>query len=122
MHDAGVRLPLLLQPIVLRGIFARNRIVVSPMCQYKSESGGPADWHLVTLGKYPINGAGVGFPARNAVEERGRNNHECAGIYSDRHVGGSLISSAVRAQYRPFNSAILAEKLRVICPGTISSR
>ena len=35
MHDAGVRLPLLLQPIVLRGIFARNRIVVSPMCQYQ---------------------------------------------------------------------------------------
>jgi 2,4-dienoyl-CoA reductase-like NADH-dependent reductase (Old Yellow Enzyme family) len=61
MHDAGVRLPLLLQPIVLRGIFARNRIVVSPMCQYKSESGGPTDWHFVTLGKYAIGGAGIVF-------------------------------------------------------------
>ena len=49
MHDAGIRLPLLLQPMSLRGIFVRNRIVVSPMCQYRSESGGPTDWHLVTL-------------------------------------------------------------------------
>ena len=87
MHDAGVRLPLLLQPIVLRGIFARNRIVVSPMCQYKSEGGGPTDWHLVTLGKYAIGGAGIVFTEETAVEERGRKTHECAGIYSDAHVG-----------------------------------
>src|SRR5262249_947365 len=50
MHDAGVRLPLLLQRIPLRGIFARNRIIVSPMCQYESRNGGPTDWHLVNLG------------------------------------------------------------------------
>jgi len=61
MHDAGVRLPLLLQPIVLREIFARNRIVSSPMCQHESESGGPTDWHFVTLGKYAIGGAGIVF-------------------------------------------------------------
>jgi 2,4-dienoyl-CoA reductase-like NADH-dependent reductase (Old Yellow Enzyme family) len=47
MNDAGVHRPLLLQPISLRGIFARNRIVVSPMCQYNSQGGGPTDWHLV---------------------------------------------------------------------------
>ncbi len=40
MHDAGVSLPLLLQPILLRGIYARNRIVVSPMCQYEFEKRG----------------------------------------------------------------------------------
>jgi 2,4-dienoyl-CoA reductase-like NADH-dependent reductase (Old Yellow Enzyme family) len=40
MNDAGVHRPLLLQPISLRGIFARNRIVVSPMCQYHSQGGG----------------------------------------------------------------------------------
>ena len=86
MHDAGVRLPLLLQPISLRGIFARNRIVVSPMCQYRSESGGPTDWHLVSLGKYAIGGAGIVFTEETAVEERGRKTYECAGIYSDNHV------------------------------------
>ena len=86
MHDAGVRLPLLLQPIPLRGMFARNRIVVSPMCQYESRSGGPTDWHLVTLGKYAIGGAGIVFTEETAVEERGRKTYECAGIYSDDHV------------------------------------
>jgi len=86
MHDAGVRLPLLLQPIPLRRIFARNRIVVSPMCQYESRSGGPTDWHLVTLGKYAIGGAGIVFTEETAVEERGRKTYECAGIYSDDHI------------------------------------
>ena len=86
MHDAGVRLPILLQPISLRGIFARNRIVVSPMCQYHSDSGGPTDWHLVSLGKYAIGGAGIVFTEETAVEERGRKTYECAGIYADCHV------------------------------------
>ena len=86
MHDSGVRLPLLLQPIALRGIFARNRIVVSPMCQYRSESGGPTDWHLVSLGKYAIGGAGIVFTEETAVEESGRKTYECAGIYSDNHI------------------------------------
>src|SRR5215468_5169509 len=86
MHDAGIRLPLLLQPVSLRGIFARNRIVVSPMCQYRSMSGAPTDWHLVNLGKYAIGGAGIVFTEETAVEERGRKTYECAGIYSDDHV------------------------------------
>ena len=86
MNDAGVHRPLLLQPIPLRGIFARNRIVVSPMCQYHSQGGGPTDWHLVSLGKYAIGGAGIVFTEETAVEERGRKTHECAGIYSDGHV------------------------------------
>lgn len=44
MSDAG---PLLFQPIKLRAVEARNRIVVSPMCQYHSVDGGPTDWQLV---------------------------------------------------------------------------
>jgi 2,4-dienoyl-CoA reductase-like NADH-dependent reductase (Old Yellow Enzyme family) len=86
MHDANVRLPLLLQPIALRGIFSRNRIIVSPMCQYQSRDGGPTDWHLVNLGKYAIGGAGIVFTEETAVEERGRKTYECAGIYSDDHI------------------------------------
>lgn len=86
MLDAKVRLPLLLQPIALRGVTARNRIVVSPMCQYESRDGGPTDWHLVSLGKYAIGGAGIVFAEETAVEARGRKTYECAGIYSDNHV------------------------------------
>jgi 2,4-dienoyl-CoA reductase-like NADH-dependent reductase (Old Yellow Enzyme family) len=99
MHDAGVRLPLLLQPIPLRGVFARNRIVVSPMCQYESRNGGPTDWHLVSLGKYAIGGAGIVFTEETAVEERGRKTYECAGIYSDDHVPAyRRITDFIRSQ------------------------
>lgn len=86
MHDSNIRLPLLLQPIALRGVFSRNRIVVSPMCQYQSRDGGPTDWHLVNLGKYAIGGAGIVFTEETAVEERGRKTYECAGIYSDDQI------------------------------------
>jgi len=99
MHDAGVRLPLLLQPIPLRGVFARNRIVVSPMCQYESHDGGPTDWHLVNLGKYAVGGAGIVFTEETAVEARGRKTYECAGIYADNHVPAyRKITDFIRAQ------------------------
>jgi len=79
-------LPLLLQPIQLRGLSARNRIVIAPMCQYRSVAGGPTDWHLVHLGKFAMGGAGIVFGDETAVEERGRKTHDCAGIYDDRHI------------------------------------
>jgi 2,4-dienoyl-CoA reductase-like NADH-dependent reductase (Old Yellow Enzyme family) len=80
------RRPLLFTPITLRRITARNRIVVSPMCQYASVDGGPTDWHLVHLGKFAIGGAGIVFSEETAVEARGRKTYQCAGIYDDRHV------------------------------------
>lgn len=86
MQVGQFRLPLLLQPISLRGLTARNRIIVSPMCQYQSHDGGPTDWHLVTLGKYAIGGAAIVFTEETAVEARGRKTYKCAGIYSDDHV------------------------------------
>ncbi len=79
-------LPLLFQPIKLRGVTARNRVVVSPMCQYASQDGGPTDYHLVHLGKFAQGGAGIVFCEETTVEERGRKSHHCAGIYKDAHV------------------------------------
>src|SRR5690606_35021138 len=78
--------PLLLAATQLRGLALRNRIVVSPMCQYASRDGAPTDWHLVHLGKFALGGAGVVFCEETAVEERGRKTYGCAGIYADRHV------------------------------------
>ena len=66
------RTPLLMLPIRLRGVMARNRIVVSPMCQYNSHDGGPNDWHLVHLGKFALGGAGIVFCEETSVEERAR--------------------------------------------------
>ena len=78
--------PLLFTPIKLAGLTARNRIVVSPMCQYSSEDGGPSDWHLVHLGKFALGGAAIVFCEETAVEVRARKTYGCAGIYSDAHV------------------------------------
>src|SRR3954469_9672572 len=78
--------PLLFTPLALRGLVARNRVVVSPMCQYSSRDGGPSDWHLVHLGKFALGGAAVVFCEETSVEARARKTYHCAGIYSDKHV------------------------------------
>jgi 2,4-dienoyl-CoA reductase-like NADH-dependent reductase (Old Yellow Enzyme family) len=87
MEDAqNADRPLLFRPITLRSITARNRIVVSPMCQYLSVDGGPTDWHLVHLGRFAMGGAGIVFCEDTAVEDRGRSTYDCAGIYDDRFI------------------------------------
>ena len=59
-HDSGATAdPLLFTPITIRGVTAKNRIVVSPMCQYVSEDGMPNDWNLVHLGRYAFGGASI---------------------------------------------------------------
>ncbi|MBN9890025.1 NADH:flavin oxidoreductase/NADH oxidase [Salipiger abyssi] len=78
--------PMLFEPLTLRGVTARNRIVVSPMCQYVSVDGGPSDWHLVHLGKFAMGGAGIVFGEETSVERRGRKTYGCAGIYEPHHV------------------------------------
>lgn len=78
--------PKLFEPFTLKGITARNRIVVSPMCQYQSEHGSPTDWHIVHMGRYAIGGAGIVFYEETAVEDRGRKTHKCAGLYRDDQV------------------------------------
>ena len=92
-------LPLLFTPVALRGVTARNRVVVSPMCQYSSEHGGPTDYHLVHLGKFAMGGAGIVFCEETAVEARGRKSHHCAGIYNDAHVPGyRRVNDFIRSQ------------------------
>src|SRR5215210_4697996 len=76
----------LFEPISIKGVTARNRIVVSPMCQYKSVKGSPADWHLVHMGRYAVGGAGIVFYEETAVEDRGRKTHKCAGLYRDDQI------------------------------------
>ena len=78
--------PLLFTPITMRGVTARNRVVVSPMCQYHSDDGGPTDWQFIHLGRLATGGAGIVFGEETAVEARGRKTYLCAGIYKDSHV------------------------------------
>jgi 2,4-dienoyl-CoA reductase-like NADH-dependent reductase (Old Yellow Enzyme family) len=70
----------------LRGIEFRNRIWVSPMCQYSSEDGMPTDWHLVHLGSRAVGGAGLVIQEATAVSPEGRISPSDAGIWSDAHA------------------------------------
>jgi 2,4-dienoyl-CoA reductase-like NADH-dependent reductase (Old Yellow Enzyme family) len=76
----------LFQPLTIKSVTARNRVVVSPMCQYKSVEGSPTDWHLVHMGRYAVGGAGIVFYEETAVEDRGRKTHACAGLYRDDQI------------------------------------
>ena len=78
--------PHLFSPFAIRGVTLRNRIVVSPMCQYSSEDGAATDWHLVHLGSRAVGGAGLVIVEATAVEPRGRISPEDSGLWDDKHV------------------------------------
>ncbi|MDA0664980.1 MAG: NADH:flavin oxidoreductase/NADH oxidase [Proteobacteria bacterium] len=97
--DSNTAPPLLFTPISLRGVTAKNRIVVSPMCQYNSVEGGPGDWQMAHLGRLAFGGAGMIFGEETAVEARGRKTYDCAGIWDDRHIPQySRINDFIRQQ------------------------
>ena len=90
---------MLFEPLRIRDVSLRNRIVVSPMCQYSAKDGHVADWHLVHLGKFALGGAGVVFVEATAVEKRGRITHGDTGIWDDSHIAGlSRIAKFVKEQ------------------------
>jgi 2,4-dienoyl-CoA reductase-like NADH-dependent reductase (Old Yellow Enzyme family) len=92
-------LSLLFTPLRLRGVQAKNRVVVSPMCQYSAQDGHVGDWHLVHLGKLAQGGAGIVFMEATAVESRGRITHGDTGIWDDAHIAGlSRIVSFLKEQ------------------------
>ena len=77
--------PILFTPLKLREVEFRNRIFVSPMCQYSSEDGRPTDWHLVHLGARAAGGAGLVIAEATAVTPEGRISPCDLGIWSDAH-------------------------------------
>jgi len=78
--------PHLFSPITLRGITARNRVMVSPMCQYHSEEGRPTDWQMMHIGRLAVGGPGIVFGEETAVEARGRKTYDCAGLWDDGQI------------------------------------
>ncbi len=74
---------ILFSPLTLRSITFRNRIFVSPMCQYSSHDGLPADWHLVHLGSRAVGGAGLVMVEATAVSPEGRISPGDNGMWSD---------------------------------------
>src|SRR3954465_5244250 len=85
-HDREVPEVDLLSPLTIRGVTLRNRIVMSPMCQYSSDDGFANDWHLVHLGSRAAGGVGPVFVGATAVTADGRITPKDMGIWDDRHV------------------------------------
>lgn len=97
--EAATASPLLFAPFQLRGITARNRIMVSPMDQYCANDGHVTDWHFAHLAKFAMGGAGIVFMESTKVERRGLSSLSDAGIWSDEHVPRlKAITDFVRAQ------------------------
>ena len=76
----------LFSPYRLREASFRNRIWVSPMCQYSSDDGLPTDWHLVHLGSRAVGGAGMVMVEATAVSPEGRISAQDSGIWSEAHA------------------------------------
>jgi len=70
----------------LKDVVLRNRVAVSPMCQYSSDNGFPNDWHFVHLGSRAVGGAGLVIVEATAVSPEGRISPADSGIYLDDHV------------------------------------
>ena len=76
----------LFEPLTIRGVTLRNRIAVSPMCQYSCTDGLANDWHFVHLGSRAVGGAAIVFCEATAVTPEARISPEDLGIWSDRHA------------------------------------
>jgi 2,4-dienoyl-CoA reductase-like NADH-dependent reductase (Old Yellow Enzyme family) len=76
----------LFSPLTVRTVHFRNRIAVSPMCQYSCEDGFATDWHLVHLGSRAVGGAALVIAEATAVEPRGRISPGDLGLWKDAHI------------------------------------
>jgi 2,4-dienoyl-CoA reductase-like NADH-dependent reductase (Old Yellow Enzyme family) len=89
----------LFSSLKLRDLTFRNRIFVSPMCQYSSRDGLPSDWHLVHLGSRAVGGAGLVNVEATAVSPQGRISPDDSGIWSDAHAAAfAPIARFIREQ------------------------
>ena len=99
MRLEGEVLSELFSPLKVRDVEFRNRVFVSPMCQYSSEDGMPNDWHLVHLGARAVGGAGLVIVEATGVSPEGRISPHDSGIWSDAHAEAySRITGFIKEQ------------------------
>lgn len=84
VSNARVRPPMF-TPFNLREMGLKNRIVVSPMAQYKAVNGTPTDWHLIHYGERAKGGAGLVYTEMTCVSATGRISLGCPGLYTNKH-------------------------------------
>jgi len=89
----------LFTPLQIKGITLKNRIIISPMCQYSAEDGFANDWHLVHLGSRAVGGASLIIQEATAVSPEGRISSSDLGLWKDEHIDKlSQITSFIKQQ------------------------
>ncbi|MEO8810558.1 MAG: NADH:flavin oxidoreductase/NADH oxidase [Rhodanobacter sp.] len=89
----------LFDPFTQRGLTLRNRLLVSPMCEYSALDGLPGDWHLVHLGSRAVGGAGAVIAEATAVSAQGRISPQDTGLWNQAQVEAwRPIARFIRAQ------------------------
>jgi 2,4-dienoyl-CoA reductase-like NADH-dependent reductase (Old Yellow Enzyme family) len=89
----------LFSPLSIRSVTVKNRIVMSPMCQYSAKDGFASDWHLIHLGSRAVGGTGLIFAEATAVVPEGRITPGDLGLWSDDHIPAlGRISSFIHGQ------------------------
>ncbi|EPQ60402.1 NADH flavin oxidoreductase 1 [Gloeophyllum trabeum ATCC 11539] len=86
VYAPNAALPKLFQPLTLRGVTFHNRIFVSPMCQYSSDTGHATDWHLVHIGTFASRGLGAIVLEATSIVPEGRISPEDAGLWTDTQI------------------------------------
>ena len=86
----------------------RNRIVLSPMCQYKAKDGVMSDWHFQHYSRFAFSGLGAAFVEATGVSPEGRIGHGCTGIWSDSHVEGLSKVAKIFNEYNCLSGIQLA--------------
>ncbi|WP_294225938.1 bifunctional salicylyl-CoA 5-hydroxylase/oxidoreductase [uncultured Shimia sp.] len=104
LADAPVRAPMF-APYKMRDMELANRIVVSPMAQYKAVDGSPTDWHLIHYGERAKGGAGLVYTEMTCVSAEGRITPGCPGLYAPEH----------QAAWRRLNDFVHTETEAKIC-------
>ena len=129
----------LFDPLRLRGITLRNRIAVSPMCEYSAVDGTPQPWHLVHLGSRAVGGAGLVIAEATAVEPRGRISPADTGLWNETQqdawsgiarflreqgaaAGIQLAHAGRKAPRRPGMAAAVGPKLAADAAGALGHR
>jgi 2,4-dienoyl-CoA reductase-like NADH-dependent reductase (Old Yellow Enzyme family) len=92
-------MPKLFEPLTIKSITLKNRIVISPMCQYSSVDGFANDWHMVHLGSRAVGGAALIIQEATAVSPEGRITPDDMGLWKDAHIDKlKAIASFIHSQ------------------------
>ena len=117
-------MPTLFDPLSIRGATMRDRIWVSPMCQYSValHDGVPHDWHLVHLGSLATGGAGLVLTEATAVSPEGRISPEDTGIWNDGSATLRLVSSVSSVSGTPCRASSSRTQVARHPPGRRAGR